>query len=138
MQRAVKREREKADKGRFLKPNRNKAGRSGMGKRKSDKYCVPYPMASQEEVEGGPITNSMSQQIEFLRNVIESARSGNDSAVSLPRVRFVCQQQRQRPIYDLIAIGQCLCHLGIEASRNQSQQNKLTDERASITAGRTF
>lgn len=64
----------------------------------------------------------MSPQIEFLKNLIESAQAGYEGAVPLLR-RICVSAAESAPVYDLIAIGQCLCHLGIEASRSQVERN---------------
>lgn len=64
----------------------------------------------------------MSEQIEFLKNLIASAQTGSDGAITMLR-RICISAAEQAPVYDLIAIGQCLCHLGIEASRAESGRN---------------
>lgn len=64
----------------------------------------------------------MSQQVEFLKNVIDSAQTGNEAAVKL--LRQVCvSAAEQAPEYDLIAIGRCLYHLGVEAGRATAERN---------------
>ena len=64
----------------------------------------------------------MSEQVEFLKNVIASAQTGSEGAVIL--LRQICVAAAEAaPVYDLIAIGQCLCHLGVEASRSELGRN---------------
>lgn len=64
----------------------------------------------------------MSSQLEFLNDLIASAQTGNEGAITL--LRQICVLAAERaPVYDLVAIGQCLCHLGIEASRSQTDGN---------------
>lgn len=69
-----------------------------------------------------PGHHTMSQQVEFLKNVIDSAQTGNGAAVEL--LRQVCvSAAEQAPEYDLIAIGRCLYHLGVEAGRATAERN---------------
>jgi hypothetical protein len=58
----------------------------------------------------------MSQQLDFLKNLLASVQSGNEDAVTL--LRQICATAaEQAPVYDLLALGRCLYHLGVEASR---------------------
>jgi hypothetical protein len=64
----------------------------------------------------------MSEQVEFLKNLVTSAQAGSDGAVTM--LRQICVAAAEAaPVYDLIAIGQCLCHLGVEASRSELGRN---------------
>jgi Holliday junction resolvase len=64
----------------------------------------------------------MSPQVEFLKNLIESAQTGNEGAVAMLR-RICCSAASQAPNPDLIAIAQCLYHLGIEATQSKNSRN---------------
>lgn len=76
-------------------------------------------MKSTNPAAGG---TEVSEQLKFLRNVIESAKTGNEAAVDLLR-RICVTAAEQAPVYDLIAVGQCLFHLGEEAARANIAEN---------------
>jgi hypothetical protein len=64
----------------------------------------------------------MSPQMEFLQNLIHSAQTGNEGAVTL--LRRICASAAERaPVHDLIAMAQCFCHIGIEATRIEMGRN---------------
>lgn len=64
----------------------------------------------------------MSPQVEFLKNLIASARTGEEVALKL--LRDVCLAAvRAAPAHDLITIADCLFHIGLEATRTESQRN---------------
>ena len=64
----------------------------------------------------------MSTQQEFLRNVITSAKSGNEGAITL--LRQICEGAAEKaPKHDLITIGECLYRIGIEAARIEASRN---------------
>jgi hypothetical protein len=64
----------------------------------------------------------MSEQIEFLKNLLASAKTGSEDAIAMLR-RICVAAAEQAPVYDLIAIGECLYHLGLEARRAESGRN---------------
>lgn len=64
----------------------------------------------------------VSEQVEHLKNLIASAQAGHaDAIASLRRICVAAAQEA--PVYDLIAIGQCLCHLGAEATQTEAGRN---------------
>jgi hypothetical protein len=64
----------------------------------------------------------MSSQLEFLSNLIGSAQTGNDGAISL--LRQICSSAAERaPAPDLIALAQFLYRLGIETEKNEASRN---------------
>jgi hypothetical protein len=64
----------------------------------------------------------MSQQTEFLKNVIATARTGNEGAITL--LRQICNGAVEKsPPHALIAIAGCLYHLGVEATRTELGRN---------------
>lgn len=64
----------------------------------------------------------MSHQLQWLKNIIGAAQTGNGAALEL--LRDVCvEAAKAAPVYDLIAIGQCLVGLGQEASRTEAGRN---------------
>ena len=70
----------------------------------------------------GPIKRNMSPQIAFLSGLITSAKEGSEGAVAM--LRSICSNAAQQaPTPDLITIAQCLCQLGIEATRNEASRN---------------
>jgi len=57
----------------------------------------------------------MSEQVQFLGNLINSAQAGNDGAVKM--LREICEIAMTRaPSGDLLRIARCLYEIGIEAS----------------------
>lgn len=64
----------------------------------------------------------MSPQVEFLKNLIAMARTGNEQAIKL--LRQVIQSATEKaPLHDLLTIGECLYHIGIEATCTQIGRN---------------
>lgn len=64
----------------------------------------------------------MSSQLEFLKNIIASAQTGNEAAIRL--LRNICFAAMEKaPMSDLIVIANCLYHVGIEAERIQIRKN---------------
>jgi hypothetical protein len=64
----------------------------------------------------------LSEQIEFLKNLIGSAQTGNEAAIVL--LRKICSSaMEQAPANDLITMAQCLYHVGIEATRAEARRN---------------
>lgn len=64
----------------------------------------------------------MSPQIEFLGNVIASARAGREGAITL--LREICQEAvKAAPPHDLITMADCLYHIGKEATRTEIGRN---------------
>lgn len=64
----------------------------------------------------------MSQQVEFLKNVIASVRAGDDGALAL--LRQICRAAADKaPSHDLLTMGECLYHIGIEATRSELRRN---------------
>jgi len=63
-----------------------------------------------------------SPQIALLKDLIVSAQTGNDGAVTL--LRSICvSAAKQAPLPDLLALGQCLVHLGTQATRDEASRN---------------
>ncbi len=68
------------------------------------------------------VPTTMSPQIEFLQNVIASSQTGNEAALAL--LRRICRSAVENaPPHDLITLGQCLVHIGREATRNEDRRN---------------
>jgi hypothetical protein len=66
--------------------------------------------------------NEMSEQLEFLKNLIASAQTGREGAITL--LRQICETAVQdAPPHALITVAQCLYHIGVEASRAESGRN---------------
>jgi hypothetical protein len=64
----------------------------------------------------------MSEQVEFLKNCIATARTGNEGAVTL--LRQICVVAAEKaPNADLITMSECLFRIGIEATRSQISRN---------------
>lgn len=64
----------------------------------------------------------MSDQLEFLSNVIATAESGEGAAIEV--LRNICVEAAEKaPVYDLIALGKCLAHLGAEAAESNLRRN---------------
>jgi hypothetical protein len=64
----------------------------------------------------------MIDQLDFLKSAIATARSGNEGAVTL--LREICRQAADKaPPPDLIALADCLHHIGIEAARRELDRN---------------
>jgi hypothetical protein len=64
----------------------------------------------------------MSPQVEFLKNLIATAQTGNEGAIAL--LRQVCQSAAEKaPLHDLLTMGECLYHIGVEACRTQIGRN---------------
>jgi hypothetical protein len=64
----------------------------------------------------------MSEQLGFLTNVIESSENGNEAAIEV--LRTICTEAATKaPVYDLIAIGKCIAHLGKEAAESNLRRN---------------
>jgi hypothetical protein len=56
----------------------------------------------------------MSQQIDFLKNVISSVQAGSLGATDL--LRQICLSAIEKaPVHGLITLGECLCKLDEEA-----------------------
>jgi hypothetical protein len=68
--------------------------------------------------EGG----EMSPQIEFLKNLIQSAQKGDEGAITVLR-RICVSAAEKAPVHDLITIGRCLVHIGVEATRTETGRN---------------
>lgn len=64
----------------------------------------------------------MSPQIAFLKDLVLTAQAGNEAA--LAKLRIICANAAQQaPPTDLIAMAQCLFHIGIQASQNEASRN---------------
>jgi hypothetical protein len=64
----------------------------------------------------------MSPQVEFLKNLIASAQTGSEGAITM--LRSICVAAAEKaPTPDLILIGQFLVHLGIDATQRANSQN---------------
>ena len=64
----------------------------------------------------------MSQQIEFLKNAIATARTGNEAVITLLRQICVAAVENAPP-HDLITVASCLYHIGLEATRTELGRN---------------
>jgi hypothetical protein len=64
----------------------------------------------------------MSQQVEFLKNAIATARSGNEDVITLLRQICVAAAENAPPS-DLITIAGCIYHIGLEATRTEIGRN---------------
>jgi hypothetical protein len=65
----------------------------------------------------------MSNELQFLKNLIASAQiPDNEAAVKL--LRQICSKAVDAaPVADLITIGQCLMHVGRDAERIEAGRN---------------
>jgi hypothetical protein len=64
----------------------------------------------------------MNEQMSFLKNVIASARTGNDAAVTL--LRAVCRKAADAaPAGDLLAMAQFLYDIRHDAARDCTSRN---------------
>jgi hypothetical protein len=64
----------------------------------------------------------MSTQVQFLGNLINSAKTGNEAAVTL--LRQLCSiASNDAPADDLITLSECLYHIGVEADRRSAERN---------------
>jgi len=64
----------------------------------------------------------MSQQIEFLQNLIATVRTGDKPSLAL--LRQICQKAATHaPMRDLASMGECLVRIGEEATRTEIGRN---------------
>lgn len=64
----------------------------------------------------------MGTKKEMFRQFIASARAGNEAAVTV--VRECCVEgAKTAPLYELLAIAECMLHLGIEEDKRQAEWN---------------
>ena len=64
----------------------------------------------------------MTPQLEFLKNAMATAQSGNKAVITL--LRQICVKAVEAaPPHALITVAGCLLHLGQEATRIESGRN---------------